>query len=80
MRTWFARVVVACVLLFAGTAQAQAQAPFRGACVEGGLGGYLTCRLKPDAFTVWNYESGFCVAPRDTPGGGYHWIRLRMEQ
>lgn len=69
MRTWFARVMVACTLLFAGAAQAQQ--PFLTGCVEGGLAGYMTCRLTPDAFTEWAYDSGHGVAPRDIPNRGY---------
>ncbi len=69
MRTWFARVMVVCALLFAGGAQAQA--PFLGACVEGSLNGYMACRLKPDSFTPWKYGSGYGVAPSDFNNGGY---------
>lgn len=69
MRTWFARVMVACALLFVGAAQAQA--PYLGGCVEGSLNGYMACRLKPDSFTPWKHGSGYGVAPSDFDNGGY---------
>ena len=68
MQTWFARVVVACTLLFVGAANAQSN--FKDSCVEGGPNGYMTCRLKPDGFTDWGYGSGYGVAPPDS-GSSY---------
>jgi len=56
MRTWYARVMVACALLFVGGVQAQND--FKKVCVEGAPTGYLSCRLKPDGFTGWLYDSG----------------------
>ncbi|WP_428000315.1 RHS repeat-associated core domain-containing protein [Acidovorax sp.] len=63
MRTWFARVVGVCVLLFAGAAHAQNN--FNIACIEGSPTGYMTCRLKPDGFTNWGYSSGYGIGPAD---------------
>ena len=63
MRTWFARVVVACALLWVGAAHAHNN--FNIACIEGSPTGYMTCRLKPDGFTNWGYSSGYGIAPAD---------------
>ncbi|EJE49299.1 hypothetical protein PMI14_06151 [Acidovorax sp. CF316] len=66
MRTWLAKVMVACALVLVGGA---AHSSYERDCVEGSPTGTLTCRLKPDGFTDWVYRSGYGVAPHEVVGG-----------
>ncbi|MEZ5720090.1 MAG: DUF6531 domain-containing protein [Burkholderiaceae bacterium] len=45
--------------------QLQAQAYYFDACIDVNPNGYLICRLKPDWYTKWGYDSGYGIAPRD---------------
>lgn len=67
MKEWFRKVVILFVLVISG--QAHAQSNYFTACIEGSPTGYMICRLKPDGFKSWLYDSGYGIAPRDAVGG-----------
>ncbi|WP_235514611.1 hypothetical protein, partial [Acidovorax sp. Root217] len=66
MRTYIVKFLFLCVFVFSGNSYAE---EYRVACVEGAPNGWAHCRLKPDAFDGWVWDSGYGVAPRVTIDG-----------